>query len=282
MQARPPIEVGYAILPAMFDPYESLDRDEVKIHEETTGADIERRAASPVFDGELHMARTLSRVRIKRSRMLGQEIYEALKGSIISGDLRPNHRLIEETLATEIGASRTPVREAMLRLVSEDLVSKLPRGGYIVKPFTTQDIEEVFGILSALECHAAHLTTIRLTDRVMWRLEKAADRFEEAQKNKETAKLSGLDADYHDIIYKASGSKRLYDLIHHFRGYFFRYRKILLDLPDMAAIAGREHRVVLEAMRDRDAIAVREMARRHVLRGGSVLLRAIEEGRVEL
>ncbi len=228
------------------------------------------------------MARTLSRLRKKRSRLLGQEVYQALKESIISGELKPNQRLIEENLAAEMGASRTPVREAMQKLETEDLVSKLPKGGYIVRSLTVQDIEEVFGILSVLESHAAYLTTVRMTDKVMQKLEEAAKKFEEAQKEKDIEKLGKLNMSYHDIIYKACGSKMLYDLIYHLRDYFYRYRRVLLDLPDMAAISSREHRAVLEAMRDRDAITVEEMVRKHILRGGSVLLQAIKVGRVDL
>ena len=138
------------------------------------------------------------------------------------------------------------------------------------------------GILSVLESHAAYLTTIRLTDKVLKKLEEAAKKFEEAQKEKDIEKMGKLNINYHDVIYKASGSKMLYDLIYHLRDYFYRYRRVLLDLPDMAAISSREHSAVLEAMRDRDAITVEEMVRKHILRGGSVLVQAIKEGRIEL
>lgn len=74
----------------------------------------------------------------------------------------------------------------------------------------------------------------------------------------------------------------LYELIYRLRDYFYRYRRTLLDLPDMASISSREHRAVLEAMRDRDAATVEELVRKHILRGGTILLKAIKEGRVEL
>ena len=229
------------------------------------------------------MVMASGRLRLEQSRrLLGQEVYLALRRSIISGELKPNQRLTEVNLATGMGASRTPVREAMRRLESEDLLSKLPTGGYIVRSLTPQDIEEIFGVLSVLESHATYLTTVRLTDKVMQRLEDTAQKYEETLKNNDMEKVNKLDVSYHDTIYKASGSKLLHNLIYQLQEYFYCYRRVLLDLPDMAAIAGREHRAVLEAMRDRDAITAEELARKHILRGRSVLLRAIEEGKIEL
>ena len=228
------------------------------------------------------MAKTLSRLKNKKAKLLGQEVYAALKESIVTGELRPSQRLIEENLAAEMGASRTPVREAIQKLESEDLVIKLPKGGFIVRPLTAQDIEEVFGILSVLESYAAYLTTLHLTEKILQRLEEASEKFDEALREKDAEKLAKLNMAYHDVIYKGSGSKMLYELIYRLRDYFYRYRRTLLDLPDMASISSREHRAVLEAMRDRDAATVEELVRKHILRGGTILLKAIKEGRVEL
>ena len=116
----------------------------------------------------------------------------------------------------------------------------------------------------------------------MRKLERAAARFEKAQKEQDIQKLNKLNMNYHDIIYKASESKMLYDLIYHLRSYFYRYRRVLLDLPEMAAISSMEHKAVVYAMRSRDADMAEELARRHILRGGRVLLQAIKERKIEL
>ncbi len=230
------------------------------------------------------MARTLSRLKNKRTRLLGQEVYQALKESIISGELKPRQRLIEENLAAEMGASRTPVREAIQKLESENLVTKLDKGGFIVRPVTTQDIEEMFGILSVLESYAAYLTTLNMTDRILRRMEETVKKFDEVvrEKTHEAEKLYKLNVAYHDIIYKASGSKMLYEIIYHLRDYFQRYRRAILVMPDMASISSREHLAVLEAMRDRDADTAELLVKKHILRAGSVLLEAIKSGKVEL
>ena len=228
------------------------------------------------------MAKTLSRLKNKKAKLLGQEVYAALKESIVTGELKASQRLIEENLAAEMGASRTPVREAIQKLESEDFVTKLPKGGFIVRPLTAQDIEEVFGILSVLESYAAYLTTLHLSEKILQRLEDASQKFDDALREKDPEKLAKLNMAYHDVIYKGSGSKMLYELIYRLRDYFYRYRRVLLDLPDMASISSREHRAVFEAMRDRDAATVEELVRKHILRRGTILLKAIKEGRVEL
>ena len=228
------------------------------------------------------MPKTLNRLKIQQVKPLGREVYEALRESIINGELRPRERLIEENLAAETGASRTPVREAIKKLESEGLVTKLPKGGFIVRPLTVSDIEEVFGILSVLESYAAYLATIRLKEKTLSKLGKAIKRFDEARRKKDPDKLVMANIAYHDVIYKASGSKMLQDQIHLLRDYFHRYRRVLMELPDMATISNKEHRAVLEAMRDHDAETVEQLVRKHVLRGGSILLNAIKNGRLEL
>ena len=126
------------------------------------------------------MENTLGGIRVNKRKSLREEVYESLRRSIIHGKLKGGQRLIEETLAHQVGISRTPVREAFHKLERDDLVSRLPKGGFSVKKFTREDVEEIFGIRSALESYAAYLATIHITPEKLALLEKKVEESEKA------------------------------------------------------------------------------------------------------
>jgi DNA-binding GntR family transcriptional regulator len=225
---------------------------------------------------------SLSTLKCKRSKPLREEVYDVLREAIISGELKPNQRLIEEDLASETGASRTPIREAMRKLEGENLVAKVPKGGFVVRPFTVQDIDEIFGIRSVLESYAAYLTTLHLSDKILRRLEEVINNFDDALRKGDTKQLIKHNTVFHDILYKACGSRILYDLIMRLWGYFYRYRRVLIDVPEAAYLSSQEHRAMLEAMRQRDAGKVEAFVREHILRGKDILLNEIKAGRTEI
>jgi DNA-binding GntR family transcriptional regulator len=224
----------------------------------------------------------LTALKQKRGKSLREEVYEVLRESIISGELKPNQRLIEEDLAAETGASRTPIREAMRKLEGENLLTRTPKGGFVVRPFTIQDIDEIFGIRSVLESYAAYLATLNLNSKALRRLEETVNRFDEALAKGESKDLIKHNTAFHDILYKACGSRILYDLIIQLRGYFYRYRRALIDMPDTAHLSSREHHAMLEAMRQRDATRVEALVKEHILRGKDILLSEIKAGRTEI
>ena len=103
------------------------------------------------------METTLGGLRVSKKKSLREEVYESLKKSILHGKLKAGQRLIEEQLAHQVGISRTPVREAFHKLERDELVTRLPKGGFAVREFTKEDVEEIFGIRSALESYAVYL-----------------------------------------------------------------------------------------------------------------------------
>ena len=100
------------------------------------------------------METTLGGLRVSKKKSLREEVYESLKKSILHGKLTAGQRLIEEQLAHQVGISRTPVREAFHKLERDELVTRLPKGGFAVRQFTKEDVEEIFGIRSAIESYA--------------------------------------------------------------------------------------------------------------------------------
>ena len=111
-------------------------------------------------------------------RSLGQHAYEKLKQAIVKGDLTPGSRVVESRVATVLGISRTPVREATHKLEREGLLCQGPSGGVFVVGLMRADIKETFGIRSVLESYAARLATINHKEEGLDSLEEKVRQYE--------------------------------------------------------------------------------------------------------
>jgi DNA-binding GntR family transcriptional regulator len=223
---------------------------------------------------------TLTNIRVSKRKSLREEVYESLRKSIIHGKLKAGQRLIEEQLAHQAGISRTPVREAFHKLERDDLVARLPKGGFAVKKFTREDVEEIFGIRSALESYAAFLATLHITPDKIAILEKKIDESEEALEDQDYDKVVQLHTDFHDLLYKSCRSKKLTEMINNFSDYFYRYRAALLRLETGFKSSIEDHRRMIEAMKKKNPRLVERLVRNHLGRGKEIALKEIDEGRM--
>ena len=213
---------------------------------------------------------------------LGPRVYEKLKHAIVKGDMAPGSRVIESRLATALGISRTPVREAIHKLEREGLLRHNPKGGYFVVGMTRDDIEEVFGIRSVLESYAARLAAIKHRDEELHSLEEKIAEFQLCMDNKQLEALPEINTAFHDLLYAMSRSPKLIKMIDVLKNQINRFRKILLNVEEMARISNEDHRRMLKAMRIRDADKVEKLVRGHIMRGRRVVLKELESRTGEL
>ena len=233
-----------------------------------------------VYKKEGPVESTSATLKVNKRKPLREEVYDSLKKSILHGKLRAGQRLIEETLAHQVGISRTPVREAFYKLERDDLVTRLPKGGFAVREFTNEDVEEIFGIRIALESYAAYLSTLHITPEKISALEKKIDESQRALESGEKEKVVQCQTDFHDLLYKSCKSKKLTEMINNFRDYFYRYRPALLSTEDgfRSSIAG--HRQMLDGMRKKNPRLVERLVREHLERGMEIVLKEVSEGRM--
>jgi len=219
-------------------------------------------------------------VKIGKKKSLREVVYDSLKKSILHGKLKAGQRLIEETLANQIGISRTPVREAFHKLERDDLVSRLPKGGFAVREFTKEDVQEIFGIRIALESYAAYLAAIHITVDKISTLEHKVTESENALKKRENERAVQLHTEFHDLLYKSCKSKKLIEMINNFRDYFYRYRSALLHAPEGFKTSASDHQQMIEAMKEKNPKLVESLVRSHLERGREIVLKEIDEGRM--
>jgi DNA-binding GntR family transcriptional regulator len=161
---------------------------------------------------------------IKESKTIRRKVYDFLREQLLSGEIPPHERLIETKIAQEVGISRTPVREALHNLEMEGLIEAIPRVGYVVKPISKDEIEEICQIRTINECLAARWAMQRITPKELQALEKNLSVSEAEVKKGNPRSFVELDAEFHEIVARASGSERLLELCQTLRRHMLRYR----------------------------------------------------------
>ena len=217
---------------------------------------------------------------VTKKKSLREEVYDSLRRAILHGKVKPGQRLIEEKLAHEAGISRTPVREAFYKLEKDDLVARRGKGGFVVRQFTRADVEEILGIRIALESYAAYLATAHINADKMAAMEKKLDESRKAMKAKDFNKVIQHHTEFHDLLYKLSKSKKLFQMISNFNDYFYRYRVALIRTADSMDYALEDHRKMLDAMKKKDPRLVEKVVREHLERNRQIILKAIDAGRM--
>lgn len=182
---------------------------------------------------------------VNEKRNLKDLIYESLKKEIIEANLKPNVQLLETELAKKFSVSRTPVREALNMLSMEGLVKPLPKNGYLVKDVSYKEMLESFYIRLLLEKGAAFLAASRISD-------KEVERLKELCIYTDFKSIWKFNKEFHMIIAKASGNKKLIRIID--RSIDDVKRVMALD-PFMNLLESKgeeEHLKIIEGLEKRD------------------------------
>lgn len=144
-----------------------------------------------------------------------QRAYEAIRESIASGEYASGKHLRAGELATKLGLSRTPVREALRRLNAEGLVDFHHHRGAFVSDATAQDIDEVFGLRIVLESYAASRAARNLSAAEIEQLKLLTDEMERGAGNKhpDVALITSANEKFHEIIIGSASNRRLASII---------------------------------------------------------------------
>jgi DNA-binding GntR family transcriptional regulator len=212
-------------------------------------------------------------------KTVGEMVYSTLKKAILNGDLKPEQRLIEQTVSRAMNTSRIPVREAIKKLEQDGFVERLPVRGFVVKRVSREEVEETFGIRAALESYAAYMATAHITDIFISSLKDNIRESNKALNEGEIEKLTELNAQFHEMLYKAAGSKKLYKLINTFRDYIARYRKPLFSTKSGGLASLKDHERMVDAMQKGDREKVEKIIKKHILRGRNYIIKEMDSGK---
>jgi DNA-binding GntR family transcriptional regulator len=207
--------------------------------------------------------------------------YQAIRARILDNAWPPGHQALEQALALELGMSRTPVREALIRLQNEGLVEVVPRHGMRVAPVSATDMKEIYDILTSLEATAAELVAKRRPSPAeLAPLDKATRDMERALKKNDLDAWAQADERHHRHLIELCGNRRLAAVVYNYWDRAHRARMFTLRLRPKPVDSTQEHLAVVQAIRRGDAVAARELHRQHRERGSRELLEILTRYRV--
>lgn len=199
-----------------------------------------------------------------RHRTLEAMVCEQLRTWVVTGRLKPGERLVEATLAEEMGVSRGPVRNAIRQLVREGFVDLAPRRGATVAEVSVRDALHCYEVRIALEGTAAALAADRRTEADLVALDAVLVAGEEAVAAGRWDALAPLNNDFHTALATAADNDELVALM---RQYALRIAWIFsLVAERRGGPAWAEHAGIIEAVRSGRAAVAEALARRHIER----------------
>jgi DNA-binding GntR family transcriptional regulator len=199
--------------------------------------------------------------------------YRALKQMILDNQLSPGTHLLELEVANLLGVSRTPVREAMVRLDQEGLIALRARHGMRVLPISPEDMEEIYQILTALEAAAAEIVASKPP------LERGTDLLKRAIRDMTKAldggaleKWAEADERFHKLLIELAGNKRLAASVNLHWEQAHRARMVTLRLRPKPTSSMVDHQALVSAIEQGKPSVARQVHREHRRRSGKMLI----------
>ncbi len=219
-----------------------------------------------------------------RARSLTDQAYGRIRNRIVTCSLEPGRAFIEADLAQELEMSKTPVREALLRLQMEGFVQTIPRRGYMVTPIHLSDIDDLFRFRSLIEGECAARATEVASDEDLAEMRALAaesdglDSAKAGQNPEKVEHLILLNNAFHECVAAATGSDRLHrtavQVIREFdRFYFLEASTASFYAPEVV-----DHSEIAACIAARDGEAARQAIVAHIVALRGVLISALTEG----
>jgi DNA-binding GntR family transcriptional regulator len=208
---------------------------------------------------------------MRASSGLSTRVYDQIRDGIVHGRFRPNQRLVESDLATNLEVSRTPIREALQRLTNEGLVVRT-RQGWVVYEHTREEIRHIYEVRIALESYAARLAALRAREAdkdLLTALYETADVSTELGPRD----LVETNHHFHQTILALSQNPMLRQLAQQSAQYYFNYRLAASYTADEIVRSRGQHDAIRKAVLNGDPEAAETAAREHVELGLEILWR---------
>ena len=206
----------------------------------------------------------LNEENLEISRTTTQDnVVDQLRKLILTHYFRPKDRLHQDKLANLLGVSRTPIREALVKLASEGLVIFSPYKGASIADFSVSNLNEIYNVRIALESYAANLAAQRITESQVAELSDLLRKMKAALDAHDLQELLQLNRKFHTGIYAAAKEGRLLDLINNYFDQADVYRRIFVNL-DHSREEMVNHGEVLVALGDHDPVLAEKLTRDHL------------------
>ncbi|WP_426415201.1 GntR family transcriptional regulator [Aestuariirhabdus sp. LZHN29] len=191
--------------------------------------------------------------RTSKKPKLSEQVFNRLRSMVLNNELRVGNYYLEQELAEQLGTSRTPLREAAIRIEQEGLVTIVPRRGIFIRPISAKEMKDIYEILSCLE--VAAITTLSrrpIASTQLAELEAAQKAMTTALANNDLDLWASNDKRFHQILVQSSDNSELAHLVNRYWDKTDRVRNLTLRLRKPPQQSTEEHRQLIEALKSGD------------------------------
>jgi len=203
-------------------------------------------------------------LKIEGYELLSQKVYRVLKEAIIKGFLEPGTKLLENKVAEKMQVSRTPIREAMQKLVAEGFVKTTPNQTMVVTEVSPGDVKEVLQIRGVLEGLAASIAAKKINRQEIDELENVVAQMSLYVTKKDLSSYCQVDDEFHDHILNICGNKRIIQIRDNLGSFIYRSRIKSLSVPGRLKHSLEEHRAIMESLKKHNSEEADRLSKIHM------------------
>ena len=184
-----------------------------------------------------------------------EQIYDYIVRQIEIGNLRPGDRLAEGELMEAFNISRTPIREALIRLSSDGIISNANRKGFFVRGFNRQDVLENYFIIACLDSYAASQALGRLTEEDLHKMDAIVKRLQVSIEQEDFEQYHDEQVNFHNIYFNRCGNGNLVELIYSLQHKYVRtswFKEEEESEIDWLTRVNNDHHLIVECFRNQD------------------------------
>jgi DNA-binding GntR family transcriptional regulator len=208
---------------------------------------------------------------------LTEEAYQKIKGFILRSEIYPRQKIIIEDLAKQLGISRTPIREAMSRLVKDGYVKQIWNRGFFVNEITAGEVEQLYGAREALEPYLAEEAARRISPAQVQDLEALLKAYGHYVERRPRRERRLVDLDFHAKVAEIAGNAYLQRLLGEVFERIVLKQRVAAGQLDRGKDAWLQHRAILAAIRDRKPNEARRQALYHVRKSKQLAMLRLQE-----
>lgn len=213
---------------------------------------------------------------VPTGRSLAESAYEAIRSSLVRGQIAPGDQIVEVDIAVELGMSRTPVREALLRLELEGYLERDLGSRLVAHPLSSLDVTETFMVRQLLEGEAFRLAATRISDAELRRLEELVEADVRALRRGRLEERAALDLQIHETVIGASRNRTLANLLRRLSWRVSGLNAFAVGSDEDQQRFVEDHALFFEHLRDGDEHAAAALLEAHLGRARDLLVAGIQ------
>ena len=215
-----------------------------------------------------------------QNRSLVEVIFRQMEGMILSGNFQPGERINESRIATLLGVSRAPIREALRLLASSSILEIRANRGMFVRDIKPQEVDELYDIRAALDALAGERAAALFREEQLPGLDKWTQEMALHVEANDVGAYYRANINFHTAIVEIAGNENLLSMYEGICKRMSLFRQASLSLPGQLSVSLQKHQKILEAITSKDPAKAGNLLRHHTLAAKKTLLKAITAKKV--